>query len=1139
MKKKFIELLILMSRSVAFGMILQSMLVTLVFSAELANAQKLKNVVLSIEAGKVSLAQSFKIIENSTAFNFSYNNENIPLRKKVNIDTKSDNLENILRQLSREAGVKFLRVDNQIVVQKQETADFDIISDKVAPVQEQVISGTITDAQNGEPIPGVSILIKGTSKGTVSDIEGRFQLSAPDNAVLVVSYVGYVAREVAVNKQSVLNITLETDMMQLEEIVVVGYGSVQKKDLTGAIETVNAESMVEERPIYNVGQIFQGTTPGVIVVNDGGDPTSTPQVRIRGIGTMANEAPLYVVDGVPGAPLPNPGDIKSMTVLKDAASAAIYGVQAASGVIMVETKKGTSGKAQVSLNAYRGFQQVWKKLTPLNAREYAEVMNLAFDNAGYADDYNGRDYIDESKNPYGFETRTQWMDEIFRKGEMQNYDLSVSGGSEKGNFLASLGYRKIEGTLLNTYSENYNFRLNSSYHLRDNITIGENLSISHSDGNFGVNTNSGYTGAIITAIYYPPSAVIWDDKENNLYSGVTPRDNITYAGSYGDLINPVAYLNRLDNHRPTTTINANAFVDIELLPGLIYKLNTGLTRINYTEKRFTSKITEPGKIFDYNELYQYSSVQTKWVVENTLSYDKQVGDHYFKVLAGFTAQENNREYFSMSAQGFEDEDIARRFFPNATGPFAQPDGNRYKDRLVSAIGRVNYSFKDKYLFTGSLRYDASARLHADNRGNVFPAISGAWKVSNEPFLQGISVINNLKLRASWGEIGNLGTLGIYDMFSVLSRTRAILGDPASYDNYLGYAENRLINQDVTWETSRQTDIGLDLALFDESVSLTFDYFIKDTKGLVMAPPVVGTAGVDGAPYFNVGDTRNKGFELSLGYQQMKQDFKYSISGNISTVKNEMTRLERVPGIAHSQNVRGILSPLRSEVGQPLYSFYVYETAGIFQTDEEVQAHKGPDGNLIQQYAQPGDLKFVDQNKDGKLDENDKVFKGDAFPDFTYGLNARFEYKGFDLSIFFQGASDVTVFNGMKFSTLKPTQGYNMLADIKNAWSSENPGSDIPRVSVKDENNNFGTVSDWYLEDASYMRLKNLTLGYSLPSSVIDKIGVNQLRLYFTATNLFTLTDYSGMDPEVIVNQGIDQGRYPQARSYILGVNLKF
>ncbi|MDW7690610.1 TonB-dependent receptor [Flammeovirgaceae bacterium SG7u.111] len=1138
MNKTFNKKLLKISRNLLFGLIIKTLMISIVFASDHAKAQKLHEVIVTINEGDVSLKKSFGIIESRTDFTFAYEKGTIPLKAKVNIDGKNTDLQKVLEKIALDAKVSFKRINDQIVVKPSLKK---VNTPKVMEVTEEItITGTVKDAADGSAIPGASILVKGTTIGTVTDFDGKFKMSVEEGSSIIIAFVGYTTQEIEVGNQTSFDISLVADLRQLEEVLIVGYGSVDKKNMTGAAENVKAVKEIASRPITNVGDVLQGNVAGVTVINTSGDPTAAPLIRVRGVGTLNEEQPLYVVDGVVNAPMPNPGNIAKITILKDAASASIYGARASAGVILVETKQGGVSKPQVTLDAYAGTQQVWKKLDALNAQEYADVMNLAFDNAGIGADDSRRDYIDPAKNPDGLVTRTNWMDEVFQTGAMQNYDLSVSGGSEKGNYYTALGYRKVEGTLKNTESERFSLRLNSSYKLSKKITVGENFSMSYTDGNYGANTTSGYTGAIITAIYYPPSASVWEDEEAGLYGGVTPRSDLTYAGSYGDLINPVASLDRLDHRRPTTTFYGNVYLDYEVIEGLSYKFNGGLTRINENAKNFTSKILEPGKIFNFNQLDQSSSNTTIALFENTLSYDKTINSvHNFNILAGYTVQMNSNEWFSASARGFDREDASLRYLQNGSENL-RVNGGASENRLTSALARLNYSYKDKYLLTGIVRRDGTSKLAKDKRFGVFPSVSAAWRISDESFMSDVSIINDLKLRASWGEIGNLGAIG--DYYTVpLVRTRSLLGDPASFDNYFGYKIDELIDPDKTWETTVQSDLGIDLEMLNSKVSFTADYFVKTTKDMLLRLPVNGTAGVSNGPIRNVGEMENRGFELTLGFREFEKAFKYELSANITSIKNEVLVLGKdfEGGIGHGDNVRGVLQPLRTDVGQPAYSFHLIETDGIFQTEEEINNYKDSEGNLIQPLAKPGDLKFIDQNGDGAINLEDKVFKGSAFPKFSYGFNARFEYKNFDLTMFFQGVSDVTVFNGLKFSTLKPTQGYNMLSDIKGAWSPENTGSDIPRLSLNDNNNNFGTESDWYLEDASYLRLKNLTIGYNLPATVLEKAKISKFRLYFTGTNLLTFTDYSGMDPELIVNHGIDMGRYPQSRSFIVGLNLGF
>ena len=1000
------------------------------------------------------------------------------------------------------------------------------------------LTGVVYDEGN-QPLIGASIFIKGTSIGTVSDIDGGFTLETESNdGIFVVSFIGYQEVEKEFSSSEEFHIYLKLEATSLGDVMVIGYGYQSKSDMTGAVENVKIKG-VTERPVNNMLQALQGNVSGVTVVNTGGNPTDSPMVRVRGIGTLSNEEPLYVVDGVPGASIPNVEDIQSISVLKDASSSAIYGVRAAAGVVLVETKKGKGSKNQIGLNCYWGVNSVSKKLHSLNAQEYADVMNLAFDNAGYDTDYAGRDYINPDKNPYGMVTRTNWIDDIFQSGLLQNYNVTANGSSDKLDYYSSFRYRKNEGTLLNTWHEVFDFRMNTTFRATNKLTISENFSYQYSNGNYGVNTSSGYTGAIISAIYYPASASVWEDKENGLYGGVAPRGS-DYIGSYGDLINPVAYLNRLNDKKPTHTINGNLKLKYEFSKDFYYQLNVGTIFKLENQKRFTSKITEPGKIFNFNELYQLNNRSISWVVENTLNYSKSFGKSKLTALLGYTNQSYNREWFSMKAQGFSSESAKHQYFPNANGPFSNPDGGKTGNTLLSYLARINYSYDNRYLLSVTTRRDGSSKLLKDNRWGNFPSISAAWRVKNENFMKDAKFLSDLKIRAGWGKIGNLGALSDFPASVPLLRTQALLGSPANYDSYLGFAENEISNIDVSWETTTQTNFGLDFSFLERKLSGSFDFFIKNTDDMLLRAPVQGTAGVSNGPWENIGSIENKGAEFSLSYSNYDRSLKYSFGVNLSKVSNKVESLsDQYDYISHTNSVRGILQPLRTEVGNPIYSYYVYENDGIFQNENEVSAHKNAEGELLQPLAKAGDLRFVDRNKNGQIDDDDRYFAGSGFPKLTFGINGSLEYKNFDLQFLFQGATGYKVFNGLKFSTLKPTQGYNMLDEVLDAWSENNTDSNIPRVSLKDENNNFGTASDWYLEDASYLRLKNVTIGYKLPVKLASKLSLQSARVYISSDNLLTLTDYSGFDPEVISDHGIDMGNYPSPKTFIVGVNVKF
>lgn len=994
------------------------------------------------------------------------------------------------------------------------------------------LNGVVTD-ENGKPLPNVSVEIKGTNLGVITNASGEFSLTVPDNAVLSVSFVGYETQEISVGNQSSITVQLKLAASGLNEVVVVGYGTQKKQDITGAVSEVDLSNL-KSRSYKDLQQALQGNTPGVIVQDEGGDPTSTPRVNIRGLGGINSESPLYIVDGAiyNGGPL-NPNDIATISVLKDA-SAAIYGARASGGVIIVTTKKGKSGKLSLDVDAKVGFQNAWKVPQALNAAEYAQVSNMAADNAGQP----RKPVFDPAVYPDGQITRTNWMDAIFRSGKVQDYNVGLRGGGKESTFYTSFNYRKNDGILLNTYSERYNFRINSEHKVTDWLTIGEHLSLTYNDGQYGANTTSGYQGAIISAIFYPPNVSVY--KPDGSFNGLPDQ----YAGSYGDIINPVAYLKRLDSHNPQTGLFVNPYVSIKLMKGLTFKSNLAITRNINTSKEFDTRILETGKKFFNNTLTMGNGTTQDMLAEQTLDYKHSFngGDHDLNVLLGYTFQKSAYEQFSVHAQDFDREDPQFRYFVNGQQIYP-PSGGKTESAILSYFGRINYSYKGKYLLTGILRRDGTSKLADPNRWEYYPSLSAGWRMSEENFMQNITWLNSLKIRGSWGRLGNLASLpdNAFNIpFEKLNPS--ILGFSAG--QVYGLAQNSISNPNLLWAISTQTDIGIDVALLNNRISLTADYFKRITERMIEQIPVPSTAGVTNGPYVNLpGKAQDIGWELGIGYHSdASRKITYNINLSATGVKNKVVSLDNKVfpnGIGGYYDVRATLDPIRTIAGQPLYSYYLVKSAGTFKSQQEIDGYVNKDGNVIQPFAKPGDLKFIDENGDGRISPDDRVFVGSAFPDFSYGLNGNINYHGFDLNIFIQGVAGNKLFNAVKFTGLNASQqGYNMLKDILNAWSPNNPNSNIPRVSASDPNNNFGTASTWYLEDGSYARLKNITLGYTLPDALCKRLSINSLRVYVTGQNVFTQTKYTGFDPEVGMDQyGVDLGRYPVARAFMFGVNL--
>ncbi|TPG40777.1 SusC/RagA family TonB-linked outer membrane protein [Flavobacterium pectinovorum] len=1094
-------------------------------SAKAASVDIGKRVTLKVE--NESIKNVFQKIEKQIDVHFMYETNQVNTNQKISLKLSNVTLEQALDKICSNFFLKYEIVNNNIVIKKsQKVSDAD--QNKIS------ISGTVYGGNDGMPLPGVGIKDKGSDVAATTDFDGTFKIEInASEAILVFSYVGYVDQEVKVTPSDKnITVKLVADMKQLQEVVVMGYGSVKKNEVLGSVGSVSMKE-TSSRTFNSAAELLQGTVAGVTVLSNGGDPTAEPTINIRGIGSLNAETPLIVLDGIiysGSLNTLNPNDIASISVLKDAASAAIYGARASGGVILITSKKGVSEKVNINVNYQGGFQNVAKKLDVLNAAEYADAMNLARDNAGMP----RIPAFDPAFEPTARTTKTNWMDEIFHTGEIQDLSLSINGKTEKSNFFVSGSYRKNEGILLNTFGERYTARANSSFKLAPNFTIGENLSYSLTNGQ-SANTSSGYTGAILAAIFYPPNATIYREDGSGKFGGVPEK----YIGSYGDVINPVAYLKRLDNRNPVSTILINPYAEWEIVKGLKVKTNWGYTRIQDNAKDFAVKITEPGKIFDFNRLTQKSLTTTDLLGEQTISYEKSLGKHNFKALAGYTYQETKREFYTIEGTGFDNEDPSQRYLLNAK--LIQQTAAGLSDEIISSyVGRLNYDFNQKYLFSGIVRRDGTSKLLSENRWKVYPSVSAGWLISEEEFMKNSSIVSNLKLRASWGQIGNLGNLGPYQFSVPLNQTQALIGSTPTI-NY-GYAEGELSNPNLKWESSEQTNIGLDFTMLNNTLTGSVDAYIKKNKDMLVRDQLPGVSGTPQGRIVNSGDVENKGIEASLTYQKTRGEFKFDVTANAAFLSNKIISIKDGLTSLEPLNISRVRSlPLANiyQVGSPVGAYYGYATDGLFQSNAEAKAYVNSSGAVYQPNAVAGDIKFKDVNGDGVINNSDRVVLGNPFPKTTYSLNANFRYKGFDMNIFFNAVAGNKMFNAVKYTGLNASfPGYNLLADSKNAWSPTNTDTNIPVLSSTDNNNNFGRISDFYIEDASFIRLKNVSIGYTVKDNWLN--GKAKLRFFISGQNLFTITNYSGMDPEVgLSNFGLDLGKYPLSRIYMTGVNATF
>ena len=1021
-----------------------------------------------------------------------------------------------------------------------------------AQAQNMTVRGTVSDATG--PIVGAVVLSSGAN--AVTDVDGAFSINVPSNAVLEVSCLGYLTQQVPVNGRSSITIVLEEDAEVLQEAVALGYGAqTKKKDLSASVGIVNNADELSARPVTSTEAMLQGQIPGVTISANGGSPDSTPQIIIRGQGSQKGDNVLWVVDGVPGAPITSMNDIESIVVLKDAASAAIYGATSgAGGVILVTTKKGTKG-IHVEYDLVSGFRAATNLPEPLNAEEEIQMRKTSYANAGLSLPVGW----DTSKNPWISTTRPNWMDEIFRNAFYQRHSATLNYGSENLKSRLTFSYQDNPGVLVGTFKKELGVRYYGDYQMNRFIKITEDMSYGDASSR-GTNTSSAYTGTVLSAIYMPASAEAYATAGPNAgsYGGTVTEDpeyiaryGSNYADIHGDAVNPLRLLLADTQYNHTNKFWTTTGLEIaNLVKGLKFRSTFTYNISQYLYKNFSPKRTEIGKPMLNNSLDWSHNKHEGWRTENTLTYDRTFGKHTLGALLSTTANREWERGFSLSGKDFDDETEYLQYIAFA-GSKSGDDWLR-EDANVAFVARGSYSFDDRYFFTASWRRDYAGRLPAAHNYGDFPAVTAAWKISSEPFFPQNDVVNLLKLRASWGRVGNLGSIGWNYKSANLSKStwneQGIYGPENNAMWGTFWYPSKSVNQELTWETSEQLDAGLDMDLFNDRLSLSVDYYNKRTFNLIQEQTMgwPQTIGLD-PMLVNQGEIRNSGIELLANWKDnLSKDFSYWVSANFSYNKNEVisTGVLDDDGNAGTWTGGGDFRMMpwiyQSEAGQPLNSFYVIKTDGIFQSDAEAAAYT-KDGKRIQPAAVAGDLKFVDFNNDGEINDEDRQYVGSAMPKYTFALSGGFNYKNFSFSMMWQGVAGNKIAYVGKQMILGDFEGnFNRSKEILNAWSPTNTSSNIPRLSKNDPNTNFATPSDWYIEDGSYLRLKNLTIGYDLTSALhrmphfADRNS--SLSIYFSGENLLTLTKYSGMDPEV---GGWDALLYPVSRVFAFGVKLNY
>lgn len=1025
--------------------------------------------------------------------------------------------------------------------------------------QEITVTGKVTD-NDGLLLPGVNVIIKNTTKGTQTDFDGNYTLNASSGNTLTFSYLGMETQSIVVLDSGTYDVVMQESSNQLDEIVVTGYSKQSVRNITGSVTVVKAEDLAATSPV-NIEQSLQGLAAGVTVGSEGG-PGGEAMVRIRGFGTINNNDPLYVIDGTPtttGINQLNPADIESMQILKDASSSAIYGFRASNGVIVITTKGGKyNSKTKFTFDSYAGVDNVPESSFPdlLSPQETADVVWTRFLNDGTAPSHpqygNGeRPVLPNFLTPTGADTvdlstydaennkitrankeGTNWFDEYFNPAFVQNYNLGISGGSENAKFHVGIGALSQDGVALHTSFDRYVLRVNSEFRVTNNFRIGESFNISYSD-RIG-STGSQFTGGDISFLYRAqPIIPVYDIAGN--YAG--PQSN-----GLGNGINPIASATRnKDNLTRRFRTIGGVYAELDFLRDFTFKTNLGVDYDTSNSSFFSfinPEVAEPNKVNRLTESNNYT-IATTWF--NTLSYSKILGKNTFDVVLGTEVYKNQSKFLSASRTKFLINNINYRYLDRGEGS-RDNNGIGNKSGYFSVFGKVDYNYDDKYLISASLRRDSSSKFAKENRADFFPGYSAAWRISNEPFMENITFINDLKIKAGYGELGNesIPQGRIYSQY--------INNDDSNYDlsgtnsSVLpGYSLFIIGNKDLQWEYTSTKNFGIDGALFNNTFQFNLELYNSVTKKLLIQEQANATLiGNAEAKYINSGVVENNGFDLSLGYsKKFSEDLRFSTSVNISAYKNKMKELGENPDYFLEGNLARETRPARTQSGQPISSFHGFIIDGIIQNEAELATAPKYSG------AGVGTFKYRDLNNDGVINDDDRDFIGDPHPDFTYGITTGIDYKNFDFSVFFQGSQGNDIYNFTKFFTDFNSFPGAKSRDYLNSWSPTNTSSSLPRLT-NNPAEHYSSASTYYIEDGSYLRIKNIQLGYSFPEQITSRLRVEKLRFYIQAKNLYTWTKYSGLDPEINLQYGsgygnldigIDRGAYPVTRSFLLGVNL--
>lgn len=1110
------------------------------FAAGYAQSEK-----VTIKVNNATFKEVISAIEKQTDYVFFYKTDDIANNQQFNLDIKDKSVNEILDLLTKKSSLSYYLSNKYIFFDTRKVKETEFLLQN----QGKTVTGRIVDVK-GEPIIGANIIERGlSSNGTVTDYDGNFSLAVPANAILQVSYIGYLPQEIETAGKTSFTIVLKEDMKTLDEVVVVGYGTLRKSDLTGAISSVDVQEL-SKRTTTNPAEALQGKIAGVNVQKFGGNAGSGIQVKIRGVKTFGNNNPLYIIDGFPGdINNVNPQDIGSMEILKDGAAAAIYGSVAANGVVLITTKSGKKGETKVEFNSYFSFTDIAQKLELLNGPEYKQVHKQMYENWNmYAADKDRITlplYLTKDSD-----VNTDWQDTMLRKGLAQNYMMSVRGGTENSNYSISYNHADEKGIFSGNNYKHHNAR--AKLNLKKNIfDFDANLAFKYTDSNQPLYS--------IKEMYMiSPLVPVLDEKQPSGF-GLTNFDGIPNNRNVA-----------ADNHFKSSYnkkyhTSANIGVTLNFTDWLSFRTGYAYrAEHERTMRHAPVYVADIRSKSEYTTQSEYSGYWQEQVFDNVLNFNKRFNKHSISAMVGSSVTSEQMTWNSVAVEGktivykvengkLVTEETAAGFLDpyfstigaGAGGTFSG-DGTKWDYKRASFFGRLNYNYADKYLLQGTLRKDGSSKFGANNRWGIFPSIALGWRISQEEFYPENALFSDLKLRTSWGRLGNENALGTYDFLALIS---TINNKSQGYvkgngeNAWAGSIARSLENKSLKWETTDNKNIGVDFGIFQNKLMGSMNYYYNETIDLLITKALPPSAGLND-PTLNVGKMRNSGIEIELNWNSNYHDFNYGVGLNFSTIHNKVIALADANQVLYGEGLKYGTEhfPTQTRVGMPIGAFYLYRTDGLFQNEQEVKAHANKEGNLLQAAARPGDIRFRDVDQNGKIDENDKEYVGSGIPKVEANLTFTADYKGIDFSMLLSSAWGHKLYNGNKYFYEGMNSGSNFLKSTLNAWTPGNTSTNVPRAVYQDPNGNV-KESDRFLEKGDFVRLRQLQLGYSLPKQVTQKIYLEKLRFYMSGENLFTLTSYTGIDPEFsrssVLNAGIDNLIYPFTRSYTVGIQLTF